>query len=60
MFTKKLFLHFVMVPLKVAYCSTYLWLLLSWTDLINANVDAQESIGAAFNEQVQIYRASSD
>ncbi|MDC1436836.1 hypothetical protein N8303_06280 [Gammaproteobacteria bacterium] len=32
----------------------------AWTDLINANVDAQESIGAAFNEQVQIYRASSD
>lgn len=29
-----------------------------WTAAINANIDAQESIAAAFNEQVQIYQAS--
>jgi hypothetical protein len=29
-----------------------------WTALINANIDAQESIAAAFNEQVQIYQSS--
>ncbi len=29
-----------------------------WTDLINANVDAQEAVAAAFNVQVQIYQAS--
>ena len=29
-----------------------------WTALINANIDAQEAIAAAFNEQVQIYQAS--
>ena len=31
-----------------------------WTDLINANVDAQESVAEAFNVQVQIYQASDD
>jgi len=29
-----------------------------WTDLMNGNVDGQESIAAAFNAQVQIYQAS--
>ncbi len=29
-----------------------------WTALMNANVDGQEAIAAAFNEQVQIYQAS--
>ena len=29
-----------------------------WTAFINANIDAQESIAEAFNEQVQIYQAS--
>ena len=29
-----------------------------WTALINANIDAQEAVAGAFNEQVQIYQAS--
>jgi hypothetical protein len=32
----------------------------AWTELINANIDAQEAIAAAFNDQVQIYQASND
>ncbi|MBN4053897.1 hypothetical protein JYT97_03320 [Haliea sp. AH-315-K21] len=31
-----------------------------WTASINGNIDAQETIAAAFNEQVQIYQASED
>tara|TARA_R110000772_G_scaffold110050_6_gene213526 strand:- start:1568 stop:1939 length:372 start_codon:yes stop_codon:yes gene_type:complete len=31
-----------------------------WTALINANVDAQEAVAAAFNAQVQIYQAAND
>ncbi len=29
-----------------------------WTDLINSNIDSQEAVAAAFNEQIQIYQAS--
>lgn len=29
-----------------------------WTDAINVNIDAQESIAAAFNEQAQIYQSN--
>lgn len=31
-----------------------------WTGLINANVDAQEAVAAAFNAQVQIYQSAND
>lgn len=31
-----------------------------WTALINANVDAQEAVAAAFNAQVQIYQSAND
>lgn len=31
-----------------------------WTSLINGTIDSQESVAAAFNEQVQIYQASEE
>lgn len=31
-----------------------------WTALINSNIDAQEAIAAAFNDQVQIYQAGNN
>lgn len=31
-----------------------------WTALINANIDAQEAVATAFNEQVRAYNASQE